>query len=110
MHSKRQKQNFAELGSKLERRDSRHVRPGLPDGTYILKPKNTNFGSFWRALEWNRLVYSMATWNILRPFGTFYGYLVNELRFGIFSPVLVQFAEKNLATVRKTHIRSTPLP
>jgi hypothetical protein len=27
-------------------------------------------------LEWKRLVYSMAIWNILQSFGTFYGHLV----------------------------------
>jgi hypothetical protein len=36
---------------------------------YIFKPKNPNLGKFWRALEWERLVYSLAIWNILRPFG-----------------------------------------
>jgi hypothetical protein len=32
-------------------------------------------GKFFRALEWKRLVYYIAIWNILRPFGTFYGHL-----------------------------------
>jgi hypothetical protein len=27
--------------------------------------KNTNLGKFWRALEWKRLVYSMAIWNVV---------------------------------------------
>jgi hypothetical protein len=30
--------------------------------------KNSNFRNFWRSLEWKRLVYSVAIWNILRPF------------------------------------------
>jgi hypothetical protein len=34
-------------------------------------------GKFRRALERKRLVHPMAIWNILRPFGTFNGHLVN---------------------------------
>jgi hypothetical protein len=28
-------------------------------------------GKFWRALEWKRLVYSMAIWNVVWPFGSY---------------------------------------
>jgi hypothetical protein len=38
--------------------------------------KNPNLGKFWRALEWKMLVYFMVIWNILLPFGIFYGRLV----------------------------------
>jgi hypothetical protein len=38
--------------------------------------KNPNLGIFWRALEWKRLVHSLAIWNILQPLGTFFGHLV----------------------------------
>jgi hypothetical protein len=54
--------------------------------------KNPNLGTFGRVLEWERLVYSMAIWNILWPFG-------NMLQFGIFLPVLVYLVKKNLATL-----------
>jgi hypothetical protein len=45
-------------------------------------------GKFWTALEWKRLVYSLTTWNILQPFGTFYGHSVISWQFGIFAPIL----------------------
>jgi hypothetical protein len=54
------------------------------------------------------LVYSVniwfvlwSFWYVLWSFGTFYGYLVYFWRFGIFSPSLVCFIKKNLATLRK---------
>jgi hypothetical protein len=37
--------------------------------------KNPNLGKFWRAFEWKMLVYFMAIWNILWPFGIIYGHL-----------------------------------
>jgi hypothetical protein len=36
--------------------------------------KNPNLGKYWRALKWKRLVYYMAIWNILWPFGIYYGH------------------------------------
>jgi hypothetical protein len=33
--------------------------------------KNTNLGKFWRAMQWKMLVYFMAIWYILWPFGIF---------------------------------------
>jgi hypothetical protein len=42
----------------------------------ILKTKNLNLGKFWTALEWKMLLYFMVIWNILRPFGIFYGHLL----------------------------------
>jgi hypothetical protein len=38
--------------------------------------KNTNLGKFWRVLQWKMLVYFMADWSILRPFGIFCGHLI----------------------------------
>jgi hypothetical protein len=52
--------------------------------------KITKLGKFWRALEWNRLVYSMAIWNllwffwyILSPFGNLVAIVYIFPRFGI---------------------------
>jgi hypothetical protein len=53
--------------------------------------QNTNLGIFWRALEWKMLVYFMAVWYILRPFGNFISnsdilcYLVYYSSFGMLS-------------------------
>jgi hypothetical protein len=44
--------------------------------------KKNKLGKFWRALEGKSLVYYMAIWNILRPFGTFYGHLAIQWKFG----------------------------
>jgi hypothetical protein len=41
--------------------------PGLPE--VFFQTKNPNLGKFWRALEWKMLVYFMAIWYILWPFG-----------------------------------------
>jgi hypothetical protein len=38
---------------------------------FVFKPKNTNLGKFWRALDGKMSIYLMAIWNILRPFGIF---------------------------------------
>jgi hypothetical protein len=39
--------------------------------------KNPNLGKFWTALEWKMLIHPAVIWNILLPFGLFYGNLVN---------------------------------
>jgi hypothetical protein len=78
----------ANLGMKKKRRGM----SGLPDG--IFSKQKSNLGKFWRALERKRFVYSMATWNILRPSGICFGHLVHHLvafwhiflRFGILYP------------------------
>jgi hypothetical protein len=44
--------------------------PGLPDGE-ICEPKNTKFGTFWRALEWKMLLYFMVVWYIYGCYGIF---------------------------------------
>jgi hypothetical protein len=43
---------------------------------FVFQTKNPNLAKFLRALERKKLVYSMAIWNILRPFGIAYGHLV----------------------------------
>jgi hypothetical protein len=66
---------------------------------YIFNPENL-FGKIYYGLGMRKvsrfcgnLEYIMATWYILRAFG-------NLWQFGIFSPVLVYFVKKNLATLR----------
>jgi hypothetical protein len=55
---------------------SRHL-PAMQQGCQMVysQTKNTNLGEFLRALEWKRLVYSWAIWNVhmyvLRLFCTF---------------------------------------
>jgi hypothetical protein len=53
--------------------------------------ENPNSGKFWRALKYVFLEYFMAIWDILRPFGVFYGHFGHLvviwyilLRFGLF--------------------------
>jgi hypothetical protein len=45
---------------------------GLPDGIFSNQKSQVGL----TALEWKNLVYSMAIWNILQQFGTFYVTLV----------------------------------
>jgi hypothetical protein len=40
---------------------------------FVFKPKNSNLGKFWSALERKMLVYFVVIWNI-RLFGKFYGH------------------------------------
>jgi hypothetical protein len=42
---------------------------------FVFKPKFPNLGKFWRAFEWQMLVYFITIWNILWPFGLIYGRL-----------------------------------
>jgi hypothetical protein len=62
------------------------LHTGLPDGTYIFKPKIP----IWRVLEWKKfvyfiahLVYFTANWYILWAFGVFYGQFEYFSRFGM---------------------------
>jgi hypothetical protein len=41
----------------------------------FFQTKNPSLGKFWRALQWNMLVYFMDIWTIFRPFNVFYGHL-----------------------------------
>jgi hypothetical protein len=43
--------------------------------TYF-QTKNPNFGNFWRVLQWKMLVYFIAFWSNLRPFGIIFAHLV----------------------------------
>jgi hypothetical protein len=60
--------------------------------------ENSNFGKFWRVLQCKMLVYVVAIWYVLRPFGIHmlwpFGIF---LSFGIF-PFLVCCNKKDLAT------------
>jgi hypothetical protein len=57
--------------------------------------KNSDLGKFWRVLQWKILVYFIAIWSILRPFGIFCGNYI-----GIFFPVWIFWTKKNLATLQ----------
>jgi hypothetical protein len=46
--------------------------------------KNPYLGKFWRALQWQMLVYFVAIWSILLPFGNVCRHLVYFWPFGIF--------------------------
>jgi hypothetical protein len=57
------------------------LAPGHPGNHHgcqmvYLQNKNPNLDKFLRALEWKMLVYFIPLWNILLPFGIFYGHLV----------------------------------
>jgi hypothetical protein len=83
----------------------RRSKPGLPDGFFptiwnILRP----FGIFY-----GHLGYFTAIWDILRPFGIFYGHLVkiydrlySMWSFGIFLPFWCVWTKTNLATLLRT--------
>jgi hypothetical protein len=60
--------------------------------------QNPNLGKFWKVLVRKILVYFRTIWSILWPFGIFRGNLV------YFSPFLVFWTKKNLATLLKSHL------
>jgi hypothetical protein len=63
-------------------------------------PPQKNLGKFWRALEWKILVYfGMVIWNILRLFGTIYGYWV--MWYFVYFPRFGIMCQANLATLFK---------
>jgi hypothetical protein len=43
---------------------------------HIFRPNIPILGKFWRVLQWKMLVYLIAIWSYLRPFGIFCGHLV----------------------------------
>jgi hypothetical protein len=55
--------------------------PGLPDGIFAYQ--KCQFGLFMRGLKCNMLVYFMAVWYIVCPFGIFYVLLVFFSRLGM---------------------------
>jgi hypothetical protein len=52
------------------------------------KTKSPNLGIFWRALEWKMLVYFMAIWYNVWPFGVVCGHFGIFSRFGILVGIL----------------------
>jgi hypothetical protein len=71
-------------------------RTGLPDGLFSYQ--KVHFGTFWKSLEWEILVNSIAIWYFNCHFGIFYGHLVFLYHFGVYL-ILVWFAQKDLATL-----------
>jgi hypothetical protein len=58
--------------------------------------KKPNFGKFWRALDWEMLIYIMVIWNILWTFGIFYDPLVHfAFILYIFSGLGIMHQEKS---------------
>jgi hypothetical protein len=51
--------------------------------------KNPDLGKFWRALDWNMLIYFMAIWNIVETFGIFYDHWVHFVFIWYIFPALV---------------------
>jgi hypothetical protein len=58
---------------------------------FILRPKNSSLGIFWRVLEWKMWVYFMDIWYNVWPFG------FCLWSFGIFFPFWYVWTKKNLA-------------
>jgi hypothetical protein len=64
--------------------------------------KNPNLGKFWRVLDLKMLLYFMAIWNILQPFGIFYYHLVHFVFIWyIFSCFGIMYQEKSGNPVKK---------
>jgi hypothetical protein len=71
------------------------IKTGLPDGLFS-KKKNTNLRKFWRTLEWKKLKYFMAVWNILWTFGIVCDHLVHFVLIWYIIPVLgIMYQEKS---------------
>jgi hypothetical protein len=67
---------------------------------HIFKPKIPIWVfRYQRDLQWLTLIYFIAVWSILRPFGICCGHLVYSLVIWYTFPVLVYCTNKNLATV-----------
>jgi hypothetical protein len=67
---------------------------------FIFEPKIALWVNFGRLLNGKGFfLFTMAIWNIVRPFGIFYGHLAIKWKFGAFSSVLVFCVKKNLATM-----------
>jgi hypothetical protein len=71
--------------------------------------KNPNLGKFLRALDWKRLIYFMASWNILLSFGKFYDHLLHFalIRY-IFSSFGITNQEKSGNPDRKAQAKAKP--
>jgi hypothetical protein len=58
--------------------------------------KNPNLGKFWRALDWKKLIYFLAIWDILWRFGKFYDHLVHFVFIWyIYSGFCIMYQEKS---------------
>jgi hypothetical protein len=70
-----------------------------------LKTQSANLGKFWRVWQWKMLVYYIAIWSILMPFGMFYCHLVylvaNWYILRLVYIFLVCFTMNNLATLSR---------
>jgi hypothetical protein len=71
--------------------------------------KNPNMGKFWSVLQWKMLVYFVAVWSTMWPFGILVMLMVIWL-FGIFIHFLVGCTKKNLATLVCTLFQRLDLP
>jgi hypothetical protein len=82
--------------------------PGLPDGIFS-KPKIpiwVNFGGSFDGRCWyGRLVYFMAIWYILQPFGIFYAHLIIFVNLECFFSFLICCTKKNMATIRLPNLQ-----
>jgi hypothetical protein len=71
--------------------------------------KNPNLGKFGRVLQWKMLVYFIAVWSNLRPFGIIYGHLVYFMvMFSCFG-MLYQEESGNPGHFLSRHLQSTTL-
>jgi hypothetical protein len=64
---------FETFGS-LFKNISGHSGPDQGCQMVCFQSKNPNLGKFWRALNWKKLIYFVAIWNILLKFGMFYSF------------------------------------
>jgi hypothetical protein len=97
----RRKKIFSATLSKHERCHSKQNLLAGPCHTRgcqmaYFKTKNPNLGKFWRVLQWKMLVYLLAIWSILRPFGIFCDHLVHfAFIWYIFSAFGIMYQEKS---------------
>jgi hypothetical protein len=66
---------------------------------YYFYTENLNLGTFWRAFEWNMLVYFMTIRSFRQTFDISYGHLVHFVVHWYIFHVLVYCTKKNLAAL-----------
>jgi hypothetical protein len=69
---------------------------------YIQTKSSKNLCKFWMVLQWKKLVYFMAIWCILLPFGIFCGHLEYYIVVWYIFPRFGMLHQKNLATLKIT--------
>jgi hypothetical protein len=74
---------------------------------WCFQTKNPNLGKFWSS--YGHLVYITAIWNILWPFGIFYGNLVYFPRFGILSQEKSGNLETTTQSLQKLHSKTSDI-